>query len=163
MIQLDVLIKAISVAVKNLSINVADEACVSNVFQGIIRLVTELGKCINDNTEDNVQQYCDHNQEESKIVHRPEVETLAIFYNSSLCWQVLTDSSTTSETVVDGAEEAVHHGHANTVSLSIKKSTVDVVIIESVSYKYESDGAVDINDDDSKHRCHDQLVSVYSY
>jgi hypothetical protein len=77
-----------------------------------------------------------------------------------LCRQEFTDSTTTSNTVVDGGQEAVHHRHTNRVTLSIEQATLNIVIIESVEHKYKANRRVNVNNDGTKHGCHQKLVTV---
>ena len=83
------------------SVDAADEAVVFDIGKFGLGCISQLGEGIDNNTENNVEQDCDDDQEESQIKHSPEVETLAILFDGSLCGQILSDTSTTSDTVVD--------------------------------------------------------------
>lgn len=150
----------VSVSIECLSLKVANEAFVLLIFKHVHLLTSKLGKRINNNTENDVEQNCNDDQEEGQIVNGSEVEPLDILGSCRLCWQELTDSSTTSNTVVDGREEAVHHRHTNRVALSIEQATLNIVIIESVEHEYKANRGVNVNNDGSKHCCHQKLVTV---
>jgi hypothetical protein len=65
MIILDVELEALfGILIEHLPFMVANEAYVFHVSLGFIFLTSQLGKSINDNTENNVQQDCDDDQEE---------------------------------------------------------------------------------------------------
>ena len=94
---LSVVLEALlGISVKSLSADTANEANILAVIVSLTLLVSQLGKCIDDDTEDDVQKNCDDQQEESKIVCRTEVETLSVFRRSSLSRQELTDTTTAS-------------------------------------------------------------------
>ena len=54
-------------SIKNLSIKATDEADVPDIIFYFTGLRSELSKCINDNTKDDVQKNCDNDQEECQI------------------------------------------------------------------------------------------------
>lgn len=76
----------IGIFVKHSFVNSTDETDVFGVINNPNVDVSKLSKSINDNTEDDVQQDCDNEQEEGQIIKRPEVETLSVFWDSSLSW-----------------------------------------------------------------------------
>ena len=53
-----------SVSIEGLSLKVADEAFVLLILKHVHLLTSKLGKRINDNTEDDVEQNCNDDQEE---------------------------------------------------------------------------------------------------
>jgi len=83
-------------------VDAADEAVVFDIAEFVLGGISQLGEGIDNDTENNVEQDCDNDQEESQIKDSPEVETLTILFDGSLCWQILSDTSTTSNTIVDG-------------------------------------------------------------
>lgn len=90
------------VSFQDWSVDSADEAVVFDIVKFVLGCISQLGEGIDNNTENNVEQDCDNDQEESQIKDRPEVETLTILFNGSLCGQILSNTSTTSNTIVDG-------------------------------------------------------------
>ena len=64
------------VPVKRLSIDAANKAHILYVIIRLSLLISQLGKSINNDTENNVQQNCDDKQEEGQIISRSEVEAL---------------------------------------------------------------------------------------
>ena len=65
MIIIDVELEALfGILIEHLPFMVANEAYVFHVSLGFIFLTSQLGKSINDNTENDVQQDCDDDQEE---------------------------------------------------------------------------------------------------
>ena len=74
-----------SLTVKRLSIDVADEAYVLNVDICVLFEVSQLGKRVNNDTEDNVQQHCLYLDVVGHIEHRLEIEALNVFRHSGLC------------------------------------------------------------------------------
>lgn len=76
----------LSVPVKSLSADAANETNILAVFIGLTFLVSQLCKCINDDTENNIEQDCDDEQEEGQIVGRTEVETLFVLGGCCLGW-----------------------------------------------------------------------------
>ena len=104
---------------ENLPVQVADEAFVFDILISCGFQVTQLGKGVDDNTEDDVQQNCDHDQEETKIVHTSEIEPLEIGVSCRLGWKEFTNTTTSSQSVVNSRTEAVEHGLAHRVSLSV--------------------------------------------
>ena len=54
----------------------------------------------------------------------------------------------------------MHHGHADAVSLSVEKPSIDVIIVVCVKYEDEANGAINVDDDDTQHGCHHQLVAI---
>jgi hypothetical protein len=84
------------------SVDSADEAVVFDIVKFVLGCISQLGEGIDNNTENNVEQDCDNDQEESQIKDSPEVETLTILFDGSLCGQILSNTSTTSNTIVDG-------------------------------------------------------------
>lgn len=161
MILSDVELEAfLSISIKCLPLKVANEAFVLLIFKHVHLLTSKLCKRINNNTEDNVKQNCNDDQEECQIVNGSEVEALDVLGSCRLCWQELTDSSTTSNTVVDGREEAMHHRHTNRVTLSIEQATLNIVIIESIEHEYKANRGVNVDNDGTKHGCHEKLVTV---
>ena len=51
-------------SVKLLFLNIADEAEIFHIFNGLRFLISELCKCINDDTENNVEQDCNNDHKE---------------------------------------------------------------------------------------------------
>jgi hypothetical protein len=103
----------VCIPIKLLFINIANETSVLHVFVTSLSLISELGKSINNNTKDNVEQNCNNQKEEGEIHYTSEVESLNIFFCSRLSWQELSNSSSTSNSIVDSREEAMHHCHTN--------------------------------------------------
>ena len=58
----------IGVSVKGLPFNAANEADIPIVIVRLTLLVSQLGKGIDDDTEDDVQQDCDHQEEERQVI-----------------------------------------------------------------------------------------------
>jgi len=54
----------------------------------------------------------------------------------------------------------MHHGLANRITFPVQKPSMDEVIIKSVEQENESNRRVNVNDDESQHSCHDQLLTV---
>jgi hypothetical protein len=89
------------VPVERLSIDAANEAHILAIIIGLTLLISQLRKCIDNDTKDDVQQDCDDEQEEGQVVCGSEVETLKVLGCGSLCWQKLADTATTTKTIVD--------------------------------------------------------------
>lgn len=161
MVSGNVFIKALfCVSVEHLPIDIANEASVLDVVVCIGFRVSQLSKSVNDDTEDNVQQNCDHDQEEGQVINCSEIKALDILNDSSLSGQVFSNSTTTSQPIINSAEEAVHHGHADAVSLSVEKASINIIIVICVKHENEADGTVNVNDDDTQHSSHHQLVTI---
>ena len=93
----DVYVKALfCVSVKHLPIDVANEANVFDIIVGLGFLISQLSKSVNDDTKDDVQQYCDHDQEEGQVINCSEIKALDILNDSSLSGKVFSDSTTTT-------------------------------------------------------------------
>ena len=93
----NVFVKALfCVSVEHLPIDVANEADVFDIIVSIGFLISQLSKSVDDDTKDNVQQYCDHNQEEGQVINSSEIKALDIFNNSSLSGKVFSNSTTTT-------------------------------------------------------------------
>lgn len=110
MILLSVKLKALSsVSFEHLSIQIANEAKVLDVLLSLGFLISQLSKCIDDDTEDDVEEDCDDQQEESQVIYRSEVESLLILFDRCLGGQEFSDTTSTSQPVVDSGKEAMHH------------------------------------------------------
>jgi hypothetical protein len=151
---------ALHLSVELLLLDVANEAKVPHVVVSLLLVVSQLGEGVDDDTEDDVQQDCDDEEEEGQIVDRTEVETLAILRDCRLGGQEVTDAATTSQTVIQLGEEAVHHGHADGVTFAVQQAGVDVVIVERVVEEDESDSRVDVYEDRAQHCRHAKLEAV---
>lgn len=57
----------------------------------------------------------------------------------------------------------MHHVHAETVSFSIEKPSVNIWVIVTVSHKYIGKQAVYIDDDRTQHRCHQDGLPILSH
>jgi hypothetical protein len=79
-----------------------------------------------------------------------------------LSWQEVSDTTSSSETVVDRRQEAVHHGHADAVTSGVENSSMDLIIIVSVLNKDKADHRENVDHHHSKHRRHQQLVTIQS-
>lgn len=150
----------VGVSFKNLPVNIANEAKVVHVLLSLTFLISQLSECIDDDTEDDVEEDSDDDQEECQVICRSEGPTLLILFDSCLGRQELSDTSTTSQPIVDGGEEAVHHRLADRVSFSVQQSSMDLIIVECVVQENERNGRVDVNDDDSQHGRHEQLIAI---
>ena len=78
MILLDVLLHSSirTILLENQLSKIANETLLNPVIIVLLRIISHLGECINNDTEDNIQQDCDDEQEESQIVSRPEIKAL---------------------------------------------------------------------------------------
>ena len=56
----------------------------------------------------------------------------------------------------------MHHGLADGVSLSIQETCMDEVIVERVKQENKPNGRVDVNNNNTEHGRHEQLVTVDS-
>jgi len=142
---------------------VADETDVLYVCHPLLVFFSQFCECVNNNTENDVEQDCFHLKEVRPVKNRLKVPALSILRNGGLCGQELSDSSSCSEAIVDSREEAVHHGHTNAVSFSVKQTSMDVVIVESVRNEDERKHRVNVDDDPSKHSRHHQRLPIHSY
>ena len=57
----------------------------------------------------------------------------------------------------------MHHVHADAITHSVEQSSTDVVIVIRIIHKDEGNSAIDVNNHHTKHRRHEQLVSIESY
>lgn len=78
-----------------------------------------------------------------------------------MCWQELTDTTTASHSIVDSRQEAMHHGLANGVSLPVQEPSMDEIIVESVIQEYEPNRGINVDDDETQHGCHHQLLTIH--
>mmetsp|Transcript_6821 Transcript_6821/g.10995 ORF Transcript_6821/g.10995 Transcript_6821/m.10995 type:complete len:259 (-) Transcript_6821:7817-8593(-) len=150
----------VCVAVKHLPVEVTDEAEILDVFVSLGLEVSQLCEGVNDNPEDDVQQNCNQNQEETQVVAGSEVEALQIHVHGRLSGQEVTNSSSSSEPVVDGGHEAVKHALADGVAFAVEPPAQHVVVVEGVVHEDEADGRVDVDNDEPKHGRHEKLVAV---
>jgi hypothetical protein len=150
----------ICVSVKFLLVDVTDEATIFHIFVTGQTLVSELRERINNNTEDDIQQNCDHKQEKCEIDYSSEIESLNIFCGCCLSWKELSNTTSTSNSIIDSGKEAMHHSHTNRVSFHVQNTVMDVIIIISLIHKNKANSRVNVDDDHSKHSCHKQLVSI---
>lgn len=84
------------------SVDTADEAVVFDIVKFVLGCISQLGEGIDNDTENNIEQDCDNDQEESQIKDSPEVEALNILFDGSLCGKILSNTTTTSNTIVYG-------------------------------------------------------------
>lgn len=89
------------VPVERLPANTTDEANILAVLVSLSLLVSQLCERINNDTEDDIKKNCDDEQEEGQIVGRAEVETLLVLSCCCLRWKELTNTATTTKTVVN--------------------------------------------------------------
>lgn len=137
----------ICIPIELLFINIANEAQVLHIFFASTPLISQLSKCINNNTKNDIEQNCNNQQEKREVHYRPEIESLQVLSSCCLRWQKLSNTSSTSYTIIDGRQEAVHHGHTNAVSLHVEVAVVHVIVVVGFINENETDGGVNVDDD----------------
>ena len=134
-------------SVKSLLFTITNKAKILHVNICLALIVSQLSEGIDDNTEDNIQKNCDDQEEEGQIIDRAKVEALAILWYGRLGRQEITNTATTSKTIIQLRQEAVHHGHADGVTFGVQQASVDVVIVERVVEEDEANSRVDVYED----------------
>lgn len=127
------------VPVKCLSIDAANKAHILAVIIRLSLLISQLRESIDNDTENNVQQNCDDEQKEGQIIGGSEVEALEVLRCSSLRGQELANTATATKAIVDCRQEAVHHGLADGVALTVEEACVYLVVVERVEEEDEGD------------------------
>ena len=150
----------LSFSVELLFLDIADKTEVFHIFNSLRFLISKLRKRINDDTENNVEQDCNNDHKEWQIINGSEVEPLNVLRSCGLSWEEITNTTSTSQTVVEGGEEAMHHWHADTVSFCVQDTAMDHVFVIGVIQENEPNNRVNVNDHNSKHGCHEQLVPI---
>ena len=101
------------VSIEYLSVEIANEAEVLDILICLRFKVTKLSEGVDNNTKDDVEQDCDQDQEETQIVASSEIESLLVLTDRRLGWKEVSNTTTTSQSVVDSRHEAVEHGLAD--------------------------------------------------
>ena len=136
--------------IQDVSFQTTDEALVFLQVALFIGCRTQLGKSVNNDTKDNIKQNCNHDQEERQVVSKPDEEGVLVLVNVSLGWQELTDTSTHSDAIIEGRQEAMHERHTHGRTLLVEQRGMQSVVVVVVSNELESNSCVYVKEDEGK-------------
>jgi len=121
-----------------------DETFIMHVLFSVCLFISQLCKCLNNDTEDNIQLNTLYTDEEAHLKGPFDHKSLFVVFLERLRGNRLTDTTTVSQTVIQCGEEAVHQ--INTCSFSLL--VIHTTIVESIIDEIESEDWMDPNDDE---------------
>lgn len=146
--------------VKSKAVDVADVAAVKHVIIVHTLFISQLGECVHDNTENDVQADDVDDDLESGIVHKLE-QVLLSFVQILDGLSDVSQSTTISHTFVQSSDEALEHGEAVVLSDEIRVIPVDVIVLHSVLHVEERECGVNVNQNHHEHTSHTYLLQVH--
>ena len=129
-----------------MAINSANEAYIPHIIFHLSLLISESGKCIDNNTEDDIEKQRYDNHEEGQIVECSQVIDLLRLIEVRVGWQCVTDTTTSTQTEVQCIYEAKEETAALYVSFFCFVE-LDIVVEVVIKEESEQKHGVDVNED----------------
>lgn len=101
------IVESICILIKDISIKPTNEANILHVLSNLTLLVSQLSKCINNNTKDNIDENDINQSEERHIKDHSKDKFSSICRNKRYKVHRITDTTTISQTIIYALKETL--------------------------------------------------------